>query len=364
MQIKHILEEIEVFAPLAYQEDYDNSGLLTGDAEAEVTGVLLSLDCTEEVVEEAIQKKCNLIISHHPLIFSGLKKLVGKTYVERALLKAIKNNIALYACHTNIDNVKQGVNHKIAEKLGLRNLHVLAPKAGQFQKIVTYVPDTHHQSVLDALFAAGAGAIGNYDQCSFNAEGTGTFKGNALSAPFLGKANELSREKEIRVETIFERNDQNKVVAALLGAHPYEEVAYDIYDLDKKHAGVGSGMWGEFKEPMQEQDFLNHVKKTFKVAAIKHTRLPGKMIKKVSICGGSGRFLLKNAIGSGSEAYITSDIKYHEYFEAENKLLLVDVGHFESEQFTPEIFYEIIQKKFTTFAIHLSEINTNPINYF
>lgn len=364
MLIKQIIEEIEFYAPLTYQEDYDNSGLLTGDGHKEATGALLALDCTEEVVEEAIQKNCNLIIAHHPVIFSGLKKLVGKTYVERTIIKAIKNDIAIYACHTNLDNVKQGVNHKIAQKLGLTNLHVLAPKAGQFQKIVTYVPETHHQTVLDALFDAGAGAIGNYDNCSFNVEGTGTFKGNDQSRPFLGKVNELSKEKEIRLETIFEVQKQSTVIKALLLAHPYEEVAYDIYNLDKKHPGIGSGMWGEFKEARKEEDFLNHVKKTFQLPVLKHTRFPGKMIKKVAFCGGSGRFLLKNAIDSGAEAYITSDLKYHEYFEAENKLLLIDIGHFESEQFTPEIFYEIIKKKFATFAIHLSKINTNPINYF
>lgn len=364
MRIKELIHEIEAFAPLSFQEDYDNSGLLTGDKEWEAKAALLCLDCTEEVVEEAIQKKCNLIIAHHPVIFSGLKKLSGQNHVERTLIKAIKNDIAIYACHTNLDNVKMGVNHKIAEKLGLTNLHILAPKQGQFQKLVTYVPPTHHKKVLEALFSAGAGNIGNYDSCSFNSEGTGTFKGNADSKPFLGKANELSNEKEIRVETIFENLNQKKVVEALLKAHPYEEVAYDVYDLDKKHPGIGSGMWGELAEAMPEVDFLNHVKKTFKLPVLKHTHFPGKMIKKVAFCGGSGRFLLKNAIQSGSDAYITADFKYHEYFEAENKLLLVDVGHFESEQFTPEIFYEIIQKKFSTFAIHLSKINTNPINYF
>lgn len=364
MLLKDIIKEIEAFAPLSYQEDYDNSGLLAGDSQAKVKGVLLSLDCTESVVDEAIQKNCNLIIAHHPLIFSGLKQLVGKTHVERTLLKAIKNDIAIYACHTNIDNVKLGVNHKIAEKLGLTNLHILAPKAGQLQKLVTFVPSTHHQEVLDAIFSAGAGAIGNYDQCSFNAEGTGTFKGNALSQPFLGKPNELSREKEIRVETIFETIHQKNIIKALLNAHPYEEVAYDIYNLVNKHQEIGSGMLGEFAIPMKEIDFLNHVKKVFQVPVIKHTHLPKKEIKKVAFCGGSGRFLLKNAINSGADAYITSDFKYHEYFEAENKLVLVDVGHFETEQFTPEIFYDIIQKKFTTFAIHLSKINTNPINYF
>jgi dinuclear metal center YbgI/SA1388 family protein len=364
MIIAEIISELEAFAPLAYQEEYDNCGLLAGDRTWEANGAILSLDCTEEVVDEALSKKCNLIIAHHPVIFSGLKKITGTNYTERTLIKAIKNDIAIYACHTNLDNVKQGVNMKIAQKLGLTKLRILVPKEHLLKKIVTYVPVSHHEGVLQALFSAGAGAIGNYSSCSFNTSGTGTFKGNDLSKPFIGKANELSREQETKIEALFETPYQSKIIAALLKAHPYEEVAYDIYALDNHHSGIGSGMVGELDVAMNETDFLNHVKKTFQVPSLKHTKRLDKKIKKVAICGGSGRFLLKNAIQSNSDAYITSDFKYHEYFDAENKLLLIDTGHYESEQFTPEIFYEIIQKKFTTFAIHLSKINTNPINYF
>jgi len=364
MTIDKIIQALEDFAPLAYQEDYDNCGLLTGDKNVETTGALLTLDCTEEIIDEAIRKNCNLVIAHHPIVFSGLKKITGANYIQRTIIKAIKNDIAIYACHTNLDNVKQGVNKKIADKLGLQNLSILAPKPGLLKKIVTFVPASHHQAVLTALFEAGAGNIGNYDNCSFNLEGSGTFKGNEASKPFLGKPNELSREKEVRIETVFEAPNENKIISALLSVHPYEEVAYDIYQLHNSHSLIGSGMVGELKESMPEVNFLNHVKKTFKVPTIKHTKKQGKPIKKVAICGGSGRFLLKNAIGSGADAYITSDFKYHEFFDVENKLLLIDTGHYESEQFTSEIFYEIIQKKFTTFAIHLSEINTNPVNYF
>ncbi|WP_317900128.1 Nif3-like dinuclear metal center hexameric protein [Aurantibacillus circumpalustris] len=364
MTVGEIIDALEIFAPLSYQEDYDNCGLLTGNRHEQATGALLTLDCTEEIVDEAIAKKCNLIIAHHPIIFSGLKKITGSTYIERTIIKAIKNDIAIYACHTNLDNVRLGVNNKIAEKLGLLNVKILAPKKNLLKKIVSFVPASHHELVLRALFAAGAGNIGNYDQCSFNLEGNGTFRGNEQSKPFIGKANELSKEKEIRIETLFESANQTKIISALLGSHPYEEIAYDIYTLDNKHALIGSGMIGEFEQPLKEIDFLNHVKKVFQVPTIKHTHLLQKSIKKVAICGGSGRFLLKNAISSGADAYITSDFKYHEYFDAEKTLLLVDTGHYESEQFTPEIFYDIIQKKFTTFAIHLSKINTNPINYF
>ena len=364
MTIAQIIAELESFAPTAYQESYDNCGLLTGNKAAEATGALLTLDCTEAVVDEAISNNCNLIIAHHPVIFSGLKKITGASYVERTIIKAIKNDIAIYACHTNLDNVKQGVNKKIAEKLGLENLAILAPRNGLLKKLVTFVPASHHEAVQQALFAAGCGNIGNYDSCSFNIEGTGTFRGNAASQPFIGTPGETSREKETRVETIFETASEQRVIAALTGAHPYEEVAYDIYALENQHPQIGSGMTGELKTAMKETDFLNHVKKTFLVPVVKHTKMLQKDIKKVAVCGGSGSFLLKNAINSGADAYITSDFKYHEFFDAENKLLLIDTGHFESEQFTPEIFYDIIKKKFTTFAIHLSKINTNPINYF
>ncbi len=364
MTILEIITEIENFAPLAYQEDYDNCGLITGHKTQAATGALLTLDCTEEIIDEAIKNNCNLIIAHHPILFSGLKKINGNNYVERTIIKAIQNNIAIYACHTNLDNVKQGVNKKLADRLGLKNLHILAPKSNLLKKLVVFVPESHHQVVLDALFSAGAGHIGNYSNCSFNLEGTGTFKGNADTKPFLGKAGELSKEKEVRIETVFEFNKESKIISALLKAHPYEEVAYDIYAIANKHGQIGSGMIGELSTEMTENNFLAHVKKSLMSGCLKHTKKTGKLIKKVAICGGSGRFLLKNAINSGADAYITADFKYHEFFDAEGKLLVVDAGHFETEQYTPEIFYEIIQNKFPTFAIRLSKTNTNPVNYF
>lgn len=364
MIIQEIITEIENFAPLAYQEDYDNCGLITGQKDQTVTGALLTLDCTEDVIEEAIKNNCNLIIAHHPILFSGLKKINGNNYVERTIIKAIQNNIAIYAAHTNLDNVKLGVNKKLADKLGLTNLQILSPKGNLLKKLVVFVPQSHHQVVLDALFSAGAGNIGNYANCSFNLEGTGTFKGNSDTKPFLGKPNELSTEKEVRIETVFEFNKESKIISALLKAHPYEEVAYDLYSISNKHQQIGSGIIGELSEEMNENDFLAHVKKSLLSGCLKHTNKTGKHIKKVAICGGSGRFLLKNAIHCGVDAFITADFKYHEFFDAENKLLLIDAGHFETEQFTPEIFYDIIRNKFSTFAIRLSKTNTNPVNYF
>ena len=364
MTVQDIITEIENFAPIAYQEDYDNCGLITGQKNQSVTGALLSLDCTEEVIEEALKNNCNLIITHHPILFAGIKKINGNNYVERTLIKAIQNNIAIYAAHTNLDNVKLGVNKKMGDKLGLKNLQILSPKSNLLKKLVTFVPQSHHQAVLDAIFSAGAGNIGNYANCSFNLDGTGTFKGNSDTKPFIGTPNELSVEKEIRIETIFEFNKESQIIEALRKAHPYEEIAYDIYTVANKHQQIGSGMVGELETPLNEVDFLGHVKKSLLSGCLKHTHKTGKTIKKVAICGGSGRFLLKNAINSGADAFITSDFKYHEFFDAENKLLLIDAGHFETEQFTPEIFYEIIQNKFPTFAIRLSKTNTNPVNYF
>lgn len=364
MTIQEIISEIEAFAPLAYQEEYDNCGLITGTNSAEATGVLLTLDCTEAVVEEAIENECNLIIAHHPIVFSGLKKITGATYIERTIIKAIKHDIAIYAAHTNVDNVVNGVNYKIAEKLGLKNVKILAPKNALLKKLVTYVPASHHEQVLNALFAAGCGHIGNYDSCSFNAEGTGTFRGDENSNPFVGESGKLNREKEIRIETIFEGHGEGRVLSALKKSHPYEEVAFDVYSLGNKYNKVGSGILGELKTPLNEEEFLSLVKQSLRSECLKFTKKRGKNVKKVALCGGSGRFLLKNAINSGADAFITADFKYHEYFDADEKILLVDAGHYETEQFTPEIFYDIVKKKFPTFAIRLSKIKTNPVNYF
>lgn len=363
-KLHEIISELERFAPLSYQESYDNCGLLTGHGDMDITGALLSLDCIESTIDEAIAKGYNLIIAHHPIIFGGLKRLNGTNYVERTIIKAIQNHIAIYACHTNLDNVKLGVNKKIADKLGLVNQRILSPKKSLLKKLVTFVPAGHLESVRSALFEAGAGNIGNYDQCSFMLEGTGSFRGNEHSNPVLGEKGKLSLEKETRLELIFEGVRQGGILSALRQSHPYEEVAYDIYQLENSYQDVGSGMTGELKEPMPETEFLTLLKQVFNVKFLKHTALRQKAIKTVALCGGSGSFLLKNAINSKSDIYISSDFKYHEFFDAEGNIVVADIGHFETEQFTPEIFYEIISNKFPNFATYLTETNTNPVNYF
>jgi dinuclear metal center YbgI/SA1388 family protein len=363
-KLSEITRFFETLAPLSLQESYDNAGLLTGDSSAEITSVLVTLDVTEEVIEEAIAKKAQLVVAHHPIIFSGLKKITGKNYVERTIIKAIKNDIAIYAAHTNLDSVTGGVNSKICQKLGLENCTVLQPVAGQLKKLVTFIPEAHTDKVREALFAAGAGNIGNYDSCGFIADGTGSFRGNEKSNPFVGEKGELHLEKENRFETIFPAYLQGKVIQALLNSHPYEEVAYDIYTLDNQFDKTGMGMVGTLAEPVAEKDFLTQLKETFNTGVIKHTALKGGKVKKVAVCGGSGSFLLKRAIAAGADFFVSGDFKYHEFFDAENKIVVADVGHFESEQFTKELFYELLTKKFPKFAVHLSEANTNPVFYF
>ncbi len=363
MKIFEITQILESFAPLSFQESYDNAGLIVGDRNQEVSGILITLDVTEDVVEEAIDLGSNFILAHHPVAMGGLKRFNGNNYDERTIIKAIKNDIAIYAGHTNVDSVMQGVNGKICSKIGLQNCHILAPKRNELLKLVTFVPVSHSQKVRDAIFNAGAGNIGNYDSCSFNATGIGTFKGNENTNPFVGKPGIIHTEQEERIETIIPLHLKGKVLKALLNAHPYEEVAYDLYPLANEYPHAGSGMIGELSKEEDEIAFLNRIKTIFNVRAIRHTKLLNKPIKKVAVCGGAGSFLISKAKAAKADIYITGDIKYHQFFDAENEIILADIGHFESEQFTKELFFEILTKKIPNFAVCLSKVNTNPIKY-
>ena len=364
MKLFEITNFLEALAPLNYQEDYDNAGLIVGYPNDEINAALVTLDCTELIVDEAIAKNCNLIIAHHPIVFKGLKKLNGKNYVERTVLKAIKNNIALYAIHTNLDSVHNGVNAEICKRLGIVNTQTLVPKTGILKKLVTFCEQKDADNLRDALFNAGAGNISNYSDCSFNIDGTGTFKGNEQSNPTLGKAGVREYASETRIEVIFKTQDERKILTALFQNHPYEEVAYDIYALENRLQSVGSGMVGELAAELAGEDFLRLVKNNMQAQVLRHTQILSKKIKKVAVCGGSGSFLLKNAIAAGADAFVTADFKYHEFFDAEDKIMIVDMGHFESEQFTSNLLIDNIQEKFPNFAIRLTEHNTNPINYF
>lgn len=364
MKLREITDYLESIAPLNYQEDYDNAGLIVGHINDEVTSALVALDCTEQIVDEAIAKGCNLIITHHPIVFKGLKKFNGKTYVERVVLKAIKHNIALYAIHTNLDHVLEGVSGEICKRLGVVSGKILSPKSGLLKKLVTFCPIASAEEVRKALFGAGAGHIGNYSECSFGTDGVGTFKADDDANPFVGEKGIMHQEREQRIEVVFKTQDERKVLVALLENHPYEEVAYDIYPISNTLATVGAGMVGWLTEEMDAGDFLRHVKDKMQTKVIRHTKLLPKKIKKVAVCGGSGSFLLKDAIAAGADAFITADFKYHEFFDAEDKLMICDIGHYESEQFTSNLLIDNIQEKFRNFAIRLTEHNTNPINYF
>jgi dinuclear metal center YbgI/SA1388 family protein len=364
MKLSQLTNYLESLAPLAYQEDYDNSGLIVGSPDQEVYQALISLDCTEAIVDEAITTNCQVIISHHPIVFKGLKKFNGKTYVERVVEKAIRNNIAIYAIHTNLDNMMAGVNARICETLGLENCRILAPKHHILKKLVTYVPNSHADQVRNALFHAGTGNIGNYSETSFNTEGSGTFKGNEDSNPYVGEPGIRHTENEVRIETVYPINLESKVLMALVLAHPYEEVAYDLYELTNQHQQIGAGMIGELEHAIDEDAFLFDVKEKMRAKVIRHTEFTGKTVKKVAVCGGAGGFLLKQAIAAGADVFITADYKYHEFFDAEGKIMIADIGHFESEQFTQQLLYDIIRKKFAALSIRLTEINTNPVRYF
>jgi dinuclear metal center YbgI/SA1388 family protein len=363
MKIREIASCLEKFAPLALQETYDNSGLLIGDPESEVSAALICVDITMDILEEAIRVKADLIVSHHPLIFSGLKSLTGKTETERIVIRALKNNIAVYAIHTNLDNLDRGVNALLCEKLGIEETAILRPRHGNLNKLVTFCPDDHAVELREALFSAGAGHIGNYDSCSYNLEGFGTFRAGEDTDPFVGKQGELHTEKETRIEVIFPEYISRQLIAAMKSAHPYEEVAYDIYPLNNPNPLTGAGMIGKYKKPVEEPAFLQLLKDTLGASVIRHSKLSGRSISIVAVCGGAGSFLINDALSSGADAFVTSDLKYHQFFEAEGKMLLADAGHYETEQFTKELIYQIISEKFPTFALRISQINTNAVQY-
>lgn len=364
MQISAIINFLETVAPLQLQESYDNAGLITGSGDWECQSVLISLDATEAVIDEAIKRKCNLVVAHHPIIFSALKKITGRNYVEKTLIKAIKNDVAIYAIHTNLDNISSGVNGKIAKLIGLSSACVLAGKSNTLKKLFTFVPLADTDKVRNAIFGAGAGNIGNYSECSFNVEGVGTFKGGEGTNPYVGEVGKLKRENETKIEVIFPSWLERSIVKSLIDSHPYEEVAFDIVSVDNVHQEIGSGLIGEMDEPMTESQFLGHLRNIFQLKVIRHSALQNKPIKIVAVCGGAGSFLISNAISSGADALVSADFKYHEFFDANDRIVIFDIGHFESEQFTVELLHDLLTQKFPNFAVLKSGVKTNPINYY
>lgn len=362
--LSEIIAHLDKLAPPAYQESYDNAGLITGTPDMPIHGAVICIDSTEAVIDEAISLGCNLVIAHHPIVFSGLKKFNGSTYVERVIIKAIRNDIAIFAVHTNLDNVINGVNRILAEKIGLNQLRILSPKKGLLRKLVTYCPEVDADRVKNALFTAGAGTIGQYDECSFSTPGTGTFRGNEKANPAVGQKGTRHHEKEERIEVIFEGYRQSQLLKALQAAHPYEEIAFDIYSIDNQFNNVGSGMVGTYAAPVGWTEFLKLVKRVIGTPSLRYTEPLSERITRVAVCGGSGSFLLQEAISAGADVLLTADFKYHQFFDTDGRIAVVDAGHYETEQFTKDLIYESLKQKFTTFAVHLSGHNTNPINYF
>ena len=364
MKLNTILQELELLAPLAYAEDFDNVGLLTGDINQEISGILVCHDVLENVIDEAIEKKCNLVVCFHPILFSGLKKITGKTYVERVIIKAIQNQIAIYAVHTALDNHQNGVNKIICNHLGLKNTQILVPKEKYIRKLVTYTILENHEALRNALFDAGAGNIGNYEDCSFNSKGLGTYMGNENSNPEIGQRFEFVENEEIKLEVTFEKHLESKILKAMFAAHCYEEVAYEIYELQNQHQNIGLGMIGELETALSEGDFLQMVKEKMQCGVIRHSPFLNKKIKKVAVLGGSGSFAIGQAKKMKADAFLTADLKYHQFYESENQLLLADIGHYESERYTKNYIVDFLIKKIPNFAIILSEQNTNPVKYF
>ncbi|MBQ4820490.1 Nif3-like dinuclear metal center hexameric protein [Aquimarina sp. MMG016] len=364
MQIKDVIQHLEAMAPSTYAEDFDNVGLLVGDPNTKVTGILVTLDTLESIIDEAIEKQCNMIVSFHPIVFKGIKKFNGSNYVERVVMKAIKNDIAIFAIHTALDNALHGVNDMMCEQLGLLNRKILIPQSENIKKLITFAPIAEAESLRTKLFEAGAGTIGNYDNCSFSSEGVGTFKASEKANPSIGEIGKTHHEKETQIQVTYPKHNESKILKTLFDNHSYEEVAYEIITLENKNQNIGMGMIGELPEEMEEQDFLTYLKKTFKTGCVRHSALLNKPIKKVAVLGGSGSFAIKNAQRAGADTFITADLKYHQFYEAEGKLILADIGHYESEQYTKNLIVSYLRKKISNFAIILSDINTNPIQYF
>ncbi|NER09266.1 dinuclear metal center protein, YbgI/SA1388 family [Muriicola jejuensis] len=364
MIVREVADILEELCPLGLAEDFDNVGLLLGHPENEVTGILVTLDALEEVVDEAIARNLNLIVTFHPIIFKGLKKITGRNYVERTVIKAIENKINIFSVHTALDNVMQGVNGRICEVLGIRDPEILIPKSGTIKKLVTYVPEAAVEQVREALFEAGGGNIGNYSHCSFTIHGQGSFRPEEGSKPTLGIEGETEITEEVQIHLTFPTRLEKKLIRALFESHPYEEVAYEITTLDNVNQLEGMGMIGTLEKPMNEKDFMALVKERMQTGCIRHSEFLGKPVQRIAVLGGSGGFAIPAAKAHGADVFLSSDLKYHQFFEAENEILLADIGHYESEQYTKNLLAEYLTKKIPNFAIALSESKTNPIKYF
>lgn len=362
IQIKEILGHLDTLAPFKYTESFDNTGLLIGDSNQSVTKALICLDVTDQVIDQAIAEGYDLIIAFHPLIFKGLKSIGTQDRVGRCVTRLIRHDIALIAIHTNLDKSMQGVNQMISQKIGLDAMRFLMPEQ-TMSKLVTYVPHAHVDVVRESLIQAGAGQIGEYGGCSFSSLGEGTFIPSKNSNPYVGEKEKMHREAEARLEMLVPHHLKSKAVQSLLAAHPYEEVAYDLYPVEVGGSIAGMGMVGELAKPMSPKAFLSHLQTVFGTPNIRYSAY-NKQIQTVAVLGGSGAFALGAAMGCGADALVTADLKYHDFFIPQEQLMLIDIGHFESEQFTLQILKDYLSKKIINFAFDLTSVNTNPVCYF
>lgn len=364
MKINQIVQILEEWAPTSYAEDFDNVGLLVGNKNRSCTAALITHDVSVAVVEEAIANNCNLIICFHPIIFKGLTAITGKNYVEKTVLKAIENKIAIYALHTALDNHEFGISYHLGQLLSLTKQRILIPQKNNLFHLTTYVPISDKEKLLTALHDAGAGSLGNYSHCSFSVAGEGRFLPHQNSTPAIGEKNAMTHVEEVQIGVIVPKHTQQKVLNALENAHPYETVAYELIAIENQHPNIGLGSIGELKSPLPINDFLKKVKSALNIPYIRHSESGKKNIKTVAVLGGSGSFCIDAAKRQGADALVTADLKYHDFFKAEKDLLLIDAGHYETEQFTKRLILEYLTKKIPNFAFTLSEENTNPVKYF
>lgn len=363
MKISEITGAIEKYAPLWLQEEWDNAGLQVGDTDREATGAVLCVDATEAIVDEAIDRGVNLVISHHPLLFRGLKRITGRTATERIVAKALKHDIAIYSAHTNMDSAPGGVSWATGRRAGLTAMRTLVPQQGRLMKLAVFVPSAYSNAVSEALWNAGAGRMGNYDRCAYMTDGRGTYRPLPGADPAIGTVGQSHTEAETRIEVVFPTAISGRVVQAMLKAHPYEEPAFDLIPLANDITSAGLGVIGSLKTPMPASEYIAWVKQALGIGAIPYAGDARRMVHRVALCGGAGAEFIGNAIAAGADLYMCGDLKYHDFTTHADSIVLADIGHYESEQCTKEIFYDIIQKNFPNFATYYAEEDKNPISY-
>jgi dinuclear metal center YbgI/SA1388 family protein len=366
MIVKNLIKHIETWAPPGIAWEKDNVGLQLGSTQSQITNVLLCLEVDSKVVDDAIKKRCNLIISHHPLIFTPLKSITDRDNQSDLIKKIIKNDINVFSAHTNLDFAKDGVSFQLAKKLKLQQIRFLKNLSSNQYKIVVFVPEKFVEKVASAMHIAGGGQIGDYSNCSFRIVGQGTFKGSNSTNPFVGIKGNLEYVREIRLEMIANSFDLPKILSAMKESHPYEEVAYDLYKLNNENVNFGMGAIGVLNQSMTKEEFLFYVSKSLKIKNFRYNSGKKNKIRTVAVCGGSGSDLADEAIKQNADAFITADVKYHKFQDVQNKILLIDAGHYETEIFILDELKRRIQKFLNNGnnKVYKYKGSTNPIIFY